>query len=203
MKIIYAAFLLTLLALSGYSQNSNSSSDTPTLVVLKQEWHFELRNPALDESPFLELDARLKEEREQINSTTENQRRASTTDNPKDLPPSPVNRPLVRRKNSRFTPSYTYKIKVENNGEKAIRSVMLDYIFLEPNTKRELGRRRFTGDRKISSGKTKDFIFRSNMPPTAAVNATTANKKLSFEEKVVVRKIEYADGSVWRDESSN
>jgi hypothetical protein len=155
-----------------------------------------VRNPALDESPFLDTEERFLAEQDVRNNIAENRRRAKLGLNPKPLPV----RRGVEKKDGSAAASYVYKVVVKNTGEKAICALFLEYIFFEPNTQRELSRRHFLSERDIAPGKSKTLVFRSVVPPTGTINAQNAGKKSreQYSEQVIIQSVKYGDGSIWQ-----
>jgi hypothetical protein len=70
---------------------------------------------------------------------------------------------------SRF--GYRYKISVRNSGQKAVKSIDCDYVFLDPDTQTEVERHQFTSDEKLSPGKEKELSVFKLAPPTRTVSA--------------------------------
>ena len=99
---------------------------------------------------------------------------------------------------------YLYEVKVRNTGVKSIRTLIWDYVFFEPATERELGRRRFVSKVRVSPGRTKNLVMESTSPPTLTIDAAKVgqNSQDQFSEQVVIQRVEYADGSVWRAPSN-
>jgi len=96
--------------------------------------------------------------------------------------------------------TYLYELKLTNTAEKAIRTLIWDYVFFEPGTDKEVGRRRFVSKVNIGPGKTMDLVVRSLAAPTSTVDARHADKKPQdqYSEKAVLQSVHYADGSLWR-----
>ena len=94
---------------------------------------------------------------------------------------------------------FTYKASVKNTGDKTIKSVDWDYIFLEPDTEHEIARRQFTSDEKISPGKTKELTVLISTPPTSTISvyALSKDEHLRVTGRAVIVRIVYSDGSVW------
>ncbi|MBK7393936.1 MAG: hypothetical protein IPI64_11660 [Chloracidobacterium sp.] len=94
---------------------------------------------------------------------------------------------------------YTYKIKLHNNKALAIKNVEWEYVFLDPVTNVEVGKRQFSTAKKIAPNSTKTLKVQSITPPTAKVDVNLLGKETptSYTEKIVIKKIEYADGSIW------
>lgn len=196
MQIIYSALLLSVMAVGVYAQTPVNLSDTSNVIVIKKEWRFQVRNPALDESPFIDIDERVQKEQDLRNTDAENQRRARLG----IRPVKPPVRPPVEKNDGPASAWYIYKIKVKNIGEKTIRAMTLEYIFSEPSTQQEISRRQFVRKKEIAPDETVSLVFHSAAPPTGTINVKDANKKSSeqYSEQVIILRVEYADGSVWQ-----
>ena len=95
---------------------------------------------------------------------------------------------------------FIYKTKNKNNHTAAITQIDWDYVFLERDTENELGRQQFTSDERVGPGKTKELIVTINSPPTRTVSVTSLNleERDRFTEKIVLVRVQYADGRVWQ-----
>ena len=96
---------------------------------------------------------------------------------------------------------YSYQVQLRNDGEATIAAVDWEYLFLDGLTGREMARHRFQSFRRAKPGKSLTLSGTSAAPPTRVVNAAAARggKSSFFEERIVVRCVAYADGSVrWR-----
>lgn len=95
---------------------------------------------------------------------------------------------------------FLYKLVVQNNSPKAIKSIDWDYIFVDENAQIEAGRRQFTSVEKISPGKSKELKLFVSYPPTRTISVNSLNEKerSGLAEDVVIFRIEYADGTFWQ-----
>lgn len=95
---------------------------------------------------------------------------------------------------------FLYKFSVMNRGPKRIKEIDFDYVFLDAVTGEELGRREFTGVEKIAPGKTKEISFMISAAPfrRISVHALDKNERVGLTEKVLIMRIIYDDGSVWK-----
>jgi len=206
MKIINSLLLLLLLVGAASPQAaSNPSESTPTgapgLTVVEQNWRRQVRNPWMDEDPMRASTDRIELERARQQNMRDNAIRASL-----GLPPLPPPTRVPRAGGSdindmpaRPTVEYIYKAKVSNTGSKAVRRLVWEYVFFDPATQKEVGRRRHENRVNIRPGKTANLTGRSISPPTGAIDAKQAGKKPKdqYSEQVVIVRVEYADGSVW------
>jgi hypothetical protein len=95
---------------------------------------------------------------------------------------------------------FIYKTKFKNNHTAAITQIDWDYIFYERDTDNELGRQQFTSDEHIAAGKTKELTVTITSPPTRTVSVTSLNLEEHdrFSEKIILVRVQYADGRVWQ-----
>ena len=103
-------------------------------------------------------------------------------------------------KNSEARYAFVYKLLLQNNDARPIKSIDWDYVFFDVSTESELGRRQFTSAGKIGSGKTKELKFFIPTPPTKtiSVNALNKHEREGLSEAIVIVRVDYADGSFWQ-----
>jgi|SRR5215207_1592942 len=95
---------------------------------------------------------------------------------------------------------FRYKLSVRNEGAKAVKEFDWDYVFTDAATGDELGRHKFTSEGRVPPGKGKDFSFFIPNPPTMRVSAYALdkNERAGLQEKVVLVRVLYEDGTVWQ-----
>ena len=91
---------------------------------------------------------------------------------------------------------YAYEIKVRNTGDNVIRAIRWDYVFFEPETRVELGRRRFYSPVTLRPKQEKKLEGITRYAPTPIVSA-----KGLQTERVVIECMILSDGSMWREPS--
>ena len=91
---------------------------------------------------------------------------------------------------------YAYEIKVRNTGDKVIRAIRWDYVFFEPETRVELGRRRFYSPVTLRPKQEKKLEGITRYAPTPIVSA-----KGLQTERVVIQCVILSDGSIWQEPS--
>ena len=96
---------------------------------------------------------------------------------------------------------YVYSMKIRNAGPKIIEGVAWDYLFIDPNSNKELGRHQFLSYEKVSTDKIVTLQSQLRSPPTRVVLASSSGKKQQpkFIERVVVQCLLYKDGTMWRN----
>jgi hypothetical protein len=193
MKFLSAAFWLFLLTVGCLSQ---TQLNPQAVELIEKKWDVEIRNPRLDEDPFRDIkdtEQEIKDRKQTIREETIRAKRGMPPVQPRRSPRQP------RSGLETITTSYVYRAKFKNTGKKTIRTLTWEYVFFDPETKVEVGRRRFESKVKIAPGKTQMVIKRLGSPPTNIINVTQVGKNVQdqYVEQVIIQSIRYADGSVW------
>jgi hypothetical protein len=109
---------------------------------------------------------------------------------------------IVENENKNSAPPryyFIYRASMKNLSSKAIKEIDWDYVFIDAVTGDELDRRQFTSVQNIGPGKQKELVFTLPTPPTRRISVQALDKKerVGIEERVVVVRVTYMDGSVW------
>jgi hypothetical protein len=198
MKALQLLAAAAALSASAFAQNVPAPPPTPDLEVLQKSWRREVRNPDLDADPFRANDQHRETERIKAEAIEVNVRRVNQN-NVALGPPKPVPLKSDPAQADRPQESYTYSVKLRNKGAKAIRALVWEYVFADPETGNEVGRFRHEGRVKIGPGKSGGLTFRTLSPPSGVVSAGRLGRGEGeqFAESVVILRVEYADGTVW------
>jgi hypothetical protein len=95
--------------------------------------------------------------------------------------------------------AYSYKIKVQNPTRQAIEIVFWEYQFIDRSNPQNVTRRQFLCVAGLKAGQQKEIQALSLNGPTDVVNVESlANNANPFDEKVMINRIEYGDGSIWQ-----
>jgi len=90
---------------------------------------------------------------------------------------------------------FMYKVRVENKGAKQIKAISWEYVFLDPIDQSVISRHQFLSKVKIKAGGRKEVSGLNVRQPMPTVRAEAVG--LPPVEQVVIRRVEYSDGSVW------
>ena len=182
MKLLWVLFLMLLSASLSLAQDASANSAPPDLVILKLSW---VMRPLLDpvHSPI---------------------RNVKDYD-PKDLARLPDPRP-PSPSSENASDLYAYSMKIKNTGAKTMTGVIWEYVFTDPKSNKELGRRRFYHPHadeptlKIYKNQTTTLNAKSSLPPTNVVSAQEPgkDKPASYLERAEIKCVRYADGSLWK-----
>ncbi len=100
---------------------------------------------------------------------------------------------------------FAYRVKVQNASTKVIEIMFWEYQFKESANPANVVRRQFLCGVNIKSDKEKELQAFSVSGPNDVISAESLAKKSGnlFEEKVVINRVEYADGSIWQRKDWN
>jgi hypothetical protein len=191
--------LLVVLLTGVASAQTVDLSGPPGVTVLQSKWGFNIRNPKLDEDPMRVNDEyreyeRVQKETMQLNKSARQAglpaKYAARNLSYQDLPTG-------------AQVTYTYSVKIRNAGEKTVQAVVWTYIFFDPDTQKEIGHHQHTSKVKIRPGKSEELIGSSASPPIQVIDARRATGELpdQISERVLIKQIEYTDGSIWQRSS--
>ena len=94
---------------------------------------------------------------------------------------------------------YKFLASIKNTGSKTITSLQWAYVFVPPNPHDGFAYF-FTSKISIPPGKEKNLTdqVRSVVIPASQSKAPSSNNRALFKERVVILRLDYADGSSWR-----
>jgi hypothetical protein len=203
MRNLTSALLLCFMigaAAAAHAQTAPKPSVPPDISVLESKWNWGTLNPALDEDPFrandqYREDVRNKKEMNRVNQQAARAGVNAVYSRPRKLVYEEV--PTGPQVN------YTYTAKVRNTGAKTVQAIVWTYVFFNLDTQKEVGRHQHTSKEKIRPGKSQNLTGRSASPPVQIIDARKAGSSSSdrIEERIVIQRIEYTDGSVWQQPS--
>jgi hypothetical protein len=100
---------------------------------------------------------------------------------------------------------FAYKVKVRNTAAKVVEVLFWEYQFEEAADPSNLARRQFLCGVQIKAGKDKELLAWSASGPNGTISIDSlANRAESpYRERVVVNRIEYADGTIWQRKDWN
>ena len=173
-------------------QQDKGAENPPGVVVHKFSWNSHVNWPNWDRDTYRNPIDAADQERVQIAKAVNQQRQGASVTMPQ----------WDRRRALTGTSGFQYKLTIENASTKTIKVVSWDYIFSDANgqeIERHHFRSRVLGT--IKPGKTKEVIRFSLSQPVKVIDASTlASGKANheFKERVVINRIDYADGSSWQ-----
>ncbi|MDQ3745231.1 MAG: hypothetical protein M3444_12680 [Acidobacteriota bacterium] len=105
-----------------------------------------------------------------------------------------------RAPKTKMVDGFAYRIKVRNAGAKAVEVLFWEYQFVESANPSNVARRQFLCGVPLKPGKEREVLAFSPSGPSGTVSAETLadQSRNSFQEKVVINRVEYSDGSIWQ-----
>jgi hypothetical protein len=203
MRLITLLLPVVFAATIAVSRSPQPAQDAPDLIVLKSQWSKE--RIGWEQDPFGgplenfdEMRARARNEKR-----IDDAKRAgggSGVERLKAEARADEANMAQKREQTQSRYVFVYKVTVKNNSTKEIKTVDWDYVFFARGSENEIGRRQFSSDEKIPPGKTRELSVVLSKPPTQTISVTALKKdeRESLSEKVIVLRVEYADGSVWQ-----
>jgi hypothetical protein len=100
---------------------------------------------------------------------------------------------------------FAYRVKVQNASTKVVEILFWEYQFIDPSNPATMARRQFLCGVNIKPDKERELQAFSLSGPSDVVSVESlANKSGNlFQEKVVINRVEYADGSIWQRKDWN
>jgi hypothetical protein len=95
---------------------------------------------------------------------------------------------------------FAYRVKVRNDGPKAVEVIFWEYRSAEAANPAAAARRQFLCGAQIKPGRDKELQIFSTAAPAAVVSAggTTDKPGELPADAVVINRVEYADGTIWQ-----
>jgi hypothetical protein len=204
MKIVAALMLVASLSAVVWGQQPPSAAEGPPgLTVLKSSWAREMI-PGWDRAPtgaepYDAMRARVSAEQRAQSARNSGSKGAVARAEGEAKVYEKANAENKAKASERPRFGYRYKTSVRNGGEKTVKSIDWDYVFLDPDTQAEVERHQFTSDEKIGPGREKELSVFNLAPPTKTVSARASGRKdvPAFVERIILVRVEYSDGSVW------
>ena len=100
---------------------------------------------------------------------------------------------------------FTYQVKVQNTSTKVAEIIFWEYQFIESANPSNVVRRQFLCGVNIKPNKEKELQVFSLSGPSDVISVESLSKKSGslFEEKVLINRVEYADGTIWQRKDWN
>lgn len=98
-------------------------------------------------------------------------------------------------------PLFVYSLELLNGGNKPIKAIRWQYLFVESSTSNELGSHDFENFERLGTNKAKLLTARSRVSPSKIL-PIQVTEKATVTEKVMLRCVLYEDGTLWRHRDS-
>ena len=173
MNLIFA-FLLCLSPITWWGQDPPKSETPPGVEIRKYKWEKVGIGPAVDSS--------FKAENDSPSGTSSDTNTPAQASGMKD----------------RDTPFFMYSVEIRNDGSKAIKAVLWNYLIIDGATNEELGRHEFVSFEKVGSNAVRALTVRSRLSPSRIVTVQgTQPSTTTVVERVILKCVVYDDGTLW------
>lgn len=110
-----------------------------------------------------------------------------------------------RTPKTKATESFEYLVKVQNTSKKVVEILFWEYQFIDPSNPANVTRRQFLCFVNMKPTKEKELQAFSLSGPSEVISVgNLANGSGNvFQEKVLINRVEYADGSTWQRKDWN
>ncbi len=199
-------FLTMLLMLIPQNQTAVISQEGTPVVVVSQKWYKDRQAVVVPEGN-IPAAAMIPQ-----NRNFEKNRRANTSPGERDPNldtldgrSAAMERAVQQSRAAKPVEGFAYRAKIRNASPKLIEVVFWEYQFKELTTSSTVSRRQFLCGVSIKPEKDKELQAFSLSGPRDVVSVEALAKKSgdANEEKVVINRIEYADGSIWQRKDWN
>ncbi len=203
MRILLILLLLLMFVSAGQAQNATGSNDGSSVEVLSFKWSKSRQTIVKsDSASTIPAPAMIPD-----NKVLQRNQRAQAPVGVRDPNADTIDgRSAALEKNVQESRSpksvtvdgFTYLIKVRNTSTKVIEVVFWEYQFKELSNPTNVVRRQFLCGVNIKPAKEKELQAFSVSGPSDMISVESLTNKSGnlFEEKVVINRVEYSDGSI-------
>jgi hypothetical protein len=109
-----------------------------------------------------------------------------------------------RKPQAKPVDAFSYKVKFQNGSAQGVDILFWEYQFIDRENPSTVTRRQFLCVANLKPGKERELVAYSLSGPSVVnVNTLAKNSENPFDEKVVINRVEYADGSIWQRKDWN
>ena len=173
MKLLFA-FMLCLSTVTCWGQNPPRDETPPGVMVRKYKWEKIGAGPSVNST--------FKAESDSPNGDTSD-------------PNTPAQASGLKDRNAPF---FLYSVELKNDGSKAIKAVLWNYLIIDGTTNEELGRHEFVSFEKVGSNAARALTVRSRLSPSRIVTVQGSQPSTTtVVERVILKCVVYDDGTLW------
>lgn len=195
------------------TQNPTTSQDVSSVAVLSFKWS-RIHQTAKKPDPGANAPATPAPEMLAINKNFQRNARANDPRGARDPNEDTIDgrsaamEKIVqesRTPKAKASDNFEYLVKVQNDSKKVIEILFWEYEFIDRTNPANVTRRQFLCGVNIKPSKEKELQIFSLSGPSEVISAgSLANTPdNSYQEKVLINRVEYADGSIWQRKDWN
>jgi hypothetical protein len=194
--------LLPLILMVFQNQSPVISHEGTPVVVVSQKWFKDRQSVAYNPGATAPAAAMIPQ-----NKNFEKNRRANTSPGERDPNLDTIDgrsaaleKAVQESRAPKPVDGFAYRVKVHNASAKLIEVIFWEYQFKESEPSATASRRQFLCGVSIKPEKEKELQAFALSGPHDVISVDTLSKESATpgEEKVVINRVEYADGSIWQ-----
>jgi hypothetical protein len=184
-------------------QNTESAKDNSTVAVVSFKW-------STIHQTYKKQDAPTTSPPPEMTAANKSAARAARVNNP--MIPDPNENTIDGRsaamekavQEARNTPGrsstdrFEYLTRIHNGADKPIDVIFWEYQFIDPANSNSQTRRQFLCGVKIKPNKEVELQAFSLLGPSQVIQASTNKGAGPLQEKVVINRVEFTDGTIWQ-----
>jgi hypothetical protein len=195
-------FLLPLILMVFQNPTPVISHEGTPVVVVSQKWFKDRQSVAYNPEATIPAAAMIPQ-----NKNFEKNRRANTSPGERDPNLDTIDgrsaameKAVQESRAPKPVEGFAYRVKVHNASAKLIEVIFWEYQFKESVPSATASRRQFLCGVSIKPEKDKELQAFALSGPHDVISVDTLSKESATpgEEKVVINRVEYADGSIWQ-----
>lgn len=111
-----------------------------------------------------------------------------------------IEKSIQESRSAKAADGFVYRVKIHNASAKRIETLFWEYQFIDETNAIPTSRRQFLCAVDIKSDKDKEMEAFSMAGPSDVITVEALSKKSEnpFQEKAVINRVEYTDGSIWQ-----
>jgi hypothetical protein len=205
MKSLILLLLLLVLISPGQSQTDTSPNDGSSVAVLSYKWT-KSRQTARQQEPdnntpasmMIQSDKNFERNRKINNQAGVRDPQEDTVDGRRAALEKSVQE--ARTPKAKDLDGFAYSVKVRNTNSRVIEVIFWEYQFTESANPGNVVRRQFLCGVNIKPDKEKELQAFSLSGPSNVISVGSLNNKSNnlFQERAVINRVEYADGTIWQ-----
>jgi hypothetical protein len=198
------SFILPLTFLIVFSgQDADSAKANPTVTVVSFKW-------STIHQTYKKQDAPTTSPPPEMTAANKSAARAARVNNPMIPDPNEntidgrsaaMEKAVQEARNTTGKSSgdrFEYTARIRNAGDKPVDVIFWEYQFTDPANGNSLTRRQFLCGAKLKPNKEVELQAFSLLGPSQVVQASTNKTSAPSQEKVVINRVEFTDGTIWQ-----
>lgn len=191
MKRLIVILLVSALPVISMAQVPASNSEPPGVVVVKARWLYQVNWGGKTTADVVQDGAQARSDNQRVRPNNQGQDAQPRRSGDR------LDIPLEIARNNRTRDASA--VEIRNEGQKTIRAINYDFLFVDPATGKEFFRYNLKNKTRIAPGETKvlkDVVSDDRSERFRPAGDPVLGTRTDY--KVIIREVEFSDGSRWR-----